>query len=71
MQISGHMIILDQTDQDHQIPQNISDAISKKLTSVVKKNLLYELEDFYSGLIWFRKYNSAKSARYALPYRSP
>ena len=33
------MIILDQTDQDHQIPQNISDAISKKLTSVVKKKL--------------------------------
>ena len=65
------MIILDQTDQDHQIPQNISDAISKKLTSVVKKNLLYELEDFYCGLIWFRKYNSAKSARYGLPYRSP
>ena len=41
------MTISDQTDQDHQIPQNISDAISEKLTSVVKKNLPYKLEDFY------------------------
>ena len=41
------MTISDQTDQDHQIPQNISDAISEKLVSVVKKNLPYKLEDFY------------------------
>ena len=33
------MTISDQTDQDHQIPQNISDAISEKLASVVKKKL--------------------------------
>ena len=41
------MTISDQTDQYHQIPQNISDAISEKLASVVKKNLPYKLEDFY------------------------
>ena len=62
------MTISDQTDQDHQIPQNISDAISEKLASVVKKNFPYKLEDFYLDSFGS---DTTQSAKYGLPYRSP
>ena len=37
------VIILDQTDQEHQILKNLGDAILEKLASVVEKNLSYKL----------------------------
>ena len=40
--------ILNQVDQEHQIPQNLGDAISERLTSVIKKHWSYEPEKFGS-----------------------
>ena len=38
--------ILNQVDQEHQIPQNLGDAISERLASVIKKHWSYEPEKF-------------------------
>ena len=38
--------ILNQVDQEHQIPQNLGDAISVRLASVIKKHWPYEPEQF-------------------------
>ena len=38
--------ILNQVDQEHQISQNLGDAISERLASVIKKHWSYEPEKF-------------------------
>ena len=38
--------ILNQVDQEHQIPQNLGDAISERLTSVIQKQWSHEPEKF-------------------------
>ena len=38
--------ILNQVDQEHQISHNLSDAISERLASVIKKHWSYEPEKF-------------------------
>ena len=38
--------ILNQVDQEHQIPQNLRDTISERQASVIKKHWSYELEKF-------------------------
>ena len=38
--------ILNQVDQEHQISQNLGDAISERLSSVMKKHWPYEPEKF-------------------------
>ena len=38
--------ILNQVDQEHHIPQNLGDAISARLASVIKKHWSYEPEKF-------------------------
>ena len=38
--------ILNQADQEHQIPQNLGDAMSARLASVIKKHESYEPEKF-------------------------
>ena len=40
--------ILNQLDQEHQIPQNLGDAISERLASVIKKHWSYEPGKFGS-----------------------
>ena len=40
--------ILNQVDQEHQIPPNLGDAISERLASVIKKQWSYEPEKFGS-----------------------
>ena len=40
--------ILNQVDQEHQIPQDLGDAISERLASVIKKHCSYEPEKFGS-----------------------
>ena len=37
------IVILDQVDQEYQIPQNLGDALSERLALVVKKYWSYEL----------------------------
>ena len=38
--------ILKQVDQEHQIPQNLGDATTERLASVIKKHWSYEPEKF-------------------------
>ena len=43
------IVILDQVDQEYQIPQNLGDALSERLALVVKKYWSYELGHLSSG----------------------
>ena len=44
--IEEELEILNQADQEHQVPQNLDDAVSERLTSVFKKHWSYEPEKF-------------------------